>query len=122
MGSPIWAVVVTIPTRLLFAIDISGSMGISDLRQGFSVVNRFFNYGVPAIYVIQFDTEITTDAMTFRRAQREVQLTRRGGTNFSPVLAYLEEHWDYDSLIVYTDGYAPCPALPQNRRRFCGCL
>lgn len=103
-------------TRLLFAIDVSGSMGTEQLRQGFSVVNRFFNYGVPAIDVIQFDAEITTDVMTFRRAQREIQLTGRGGTNFDPVLAYLEEHRDYDGLIIYTDGYAPCPALPHNRR------
>ncbi|MGK7955665.1 MAG: VWA-like domain-containing protein [Crocosphaera sp.] len=103
-------------TRLLFAIDVSGSMGTEELRQGFSVVNRFFNYGVEAIDVIQFDAEITTDVMTFRRAQREVQLTGRGGTDFGPVLAYLEEHRDYDGLIIYTDGYAPCPAPPQNRR------
>ena len=103
-------------TKLLFAIDVSGSMGTKELQQGFSVVNRFFNYGVPAIDVIQFDTKITTDAMTFRRAQHEVKLTGRGGTNFNPVFAYLEEHRDYDGLIIYTDGYAPCPAPPQNRR------
>jgi predicted metal-dependent peptidase len=103
-------------TRLLFAIDVSGSMGTEEVRQGFSVVNRFFNYGVEAIDVIQFDAKITTEAMTFRRARREVQLTGRGGTNFGPVLAYLDEHRDYDGLIIYTDGYAPCPAPPQNRR------
>ncbi|NEO58880.1 MAG: hypothetical protein F6K54_41150, partial [Okeania sp. SIO3B5] len=50
-------------TRLLFAIDVSGSMGTEELRQGFSVVNRFFNYGVQAIDVIQFDAEITTDVV-----------------------------------------------------------
>ena len=103
-------------TRLLFAIDVSGSMGTEELRQGFSVVNRFFNYGVLAIDVIQFDAKITTDGMTFRRAQKEVQLTGRGGTNFDPVLAYLKEHRDYDGLIIYTDGYAPCPPPPENRR------
>ncbi|NER22709.1 MAG: hypothetical protein F6J96_18825 [Symploca sp. SIO1C2] len=103
-------------TRLLFAIDVSGSMGTEELRQGFSVVNRFFNYGVPTIDVIQFDAKITTDIMTFRRAQQKVQLTGRGGTNFAPVLAYLNEHRDYDGLIIYTDGYAPCPEPPQNRR------
>jgi predicted metal-dependent peptidase len=91
-------------------------MGTEEVRQGFSVVNRFFNYGVEAIDVIQFDAKITTEAMTFRRARREVQLTGRGGTNFGPVLAYLDEHRDYDGLIIYTDGYAPCPAPPQNRR------
>ncbi|NEQ66121.1 MAG: hypothetical protein F6K21_11570 [Symploca sp. SIO2D2] len=103
-------------TRLLFAIDVSGSMGTEQLRQGFSVVNRFFNYGVPTIDVIQFDAKITTDIMTFRRAQQKVQLTGRGGTNFDPILAYLNEHRDYDGLIIYTDGYAPCPEPPQNRR------
>ncbi|NEQ39983.1 MAG: hypothetical protein F6K40_28570 [Okeania sp. SIO3I5] len=54
--------------------------------------------------------------MTFRQAQREVQLTGRGRTNFSPVLAYLEENRDYDGMIVYTNGYVSCPVLPQNRR------
>ncbi|NER99541.1 MAG: hypothetical protein F6J86_37965 [Symploca sp. SIO1B1] len=103
-------------TRLLFAIDVSGSMGTEELRQGFSVVNRFFNYGVPTIDVIQFDAKITSDIMTFRRAQQKVQLTGRGGTNFDPILAYINEHRDYDGLIIYTDGYAPCPEPPQNRR------
>lgn len=103
-------------TRLLFAIDVSGSMGTEELRQGFSLINRFFNYGVPAIDVMQFDVAITTRVMTLRRAQHEVQLTGRGGTNFDPVLAYLDEHREYDGLIIYTDGYAPCPQPPQNRR------
>ena len=103
-------------TRLLFAIDVSGSMGTDQLRQGFSVINRFFNYGVPLIDVIQFDAEITTNVMTFRRAKHEVELTGRGGTNFGPVLAYFDEHRDYDGLIIYTDGHAPCPRSPENRR------
>lgn len=54
--------------------------------------------------------------VTFRQAQREVQLTERGGTNIDQVLAYLEEHWDYDGMIVYTDGYVSCPVPPQNQR------
>ena len=103
-------------TKLLFAMDVSGSMGTEELRRGFSVVNRFFNYGVPSIDVIQFDTQITAEVMTLRRAKHEVQLTGRGGTNFAPVLAYLNQHPDYDGLIIYTDGYAPCPQPPENRR------
>ena len=103
-------------TKLLFAIDVSGSMGTEELQLGFSVVNRFFNYGVPSIDILQFDAEITAEVMTLRRAQQSVQLTGRGGTNFSPVLAYLDEHRDYDGLIIYTDGYAPCPEPPKNRR------
>jgi predicted metal-dependent peptidase len=103
-------------TKLLFAIDVSGSMGTEELQRGFSVVNRFFNYGVPTVDVLQFDAEITAEVMTLRRAQPSVELTGRGGTNFSPVLAYVDEHRDYDGLIIYTDGYAPCPKPPRNRR------
>ena len=62
------------------------------------------------------DATITIESMTFRRARREVQLTGRGGTDFCPILAYLDEYRDYDGLIIYTDGYAPCPPPPQNRR------
>ena len=38
---------------------------------GFFGGDRFFNYGVPAIDVIQFDAKITIDAIAFRRAQRQ---------------------------------------------------
>ena len=69
-------------TSLLFAVDVSGSMGTEELRQGFSVINRFFNYGVPSIDVIQFDAAITTTVMGIRRAKQDVQLTGRGGTKF----------------------------------------
>ncbi|MDT9339602.1 VWA-like domain-containing protein [Trichodesmium erythraeum 21-75] len=101
-------------TRLPFAINVSCSMETEGLKKKFSLVNRFFNYGVPTIDVIQFDAEITTDLMTFRPALWEIQLTRRGGTNFGLIWAYLKEHRDYDGLIIYTDGYALCPAQPQN--------
>ncbi|MBS9772837.1 MAG: hypothetical protein J7F05_20980 [Trichodesmium erythraeum GBRTRLIN201] len=87
-------------TRLPFAINVSCSMETEGLKKEFSLVNRFFNYGVPTIDVIQFDAEITTDLMTFRPALWEIQLTRRGGTNFGLIWAYLKEHRDYDGLII----------------------
>ena len=63
---------------------------------------------------------ITTDVMTFRRAQGEVQLTGRGGTNFGPVLAYLEEYRDYDGPIVYTLWLCPLPrAAPESAYSYC---
>lgn len=103
-------------TRLLVAVDVSGSMNQEQIREGFSVINRFFNYGIPEIDVLQFDSEITIFPITLKRAKREITLKGRGGTNFAPVLAYIDENPQYDGLIIYTDGYAPCPALPRNRR------
>src|SRR5262249_15373593 len=103
-------------TKLLFAVDVSGSMGSADLERGFSVVNQFFRYGVPVIDVIQFDAVIQGEVKTLRRARCEVEAMGRGGTNFQPILDYIDAHPDYDGLVIFTDGIAPVPTPPKNRR------
>jgi predicted metal-dependent peptidase len=103
-------------TRLLFAVDVSGSMSSHDLARGFSVINRFFEYGVETIDVIQFDTEIKGVPLTLERARRKVKVIGRGGTSFAPVIAFLDEHRGYDGAIIFTDGQAPIPRRPRNRR------
>jgi VWA-like protein DUF2201/putative metallopeptidase-like protein len=103
-------------TRLLFAVDVSGSMSGQDLALGFSVINRFFKYGVEGIDVIQFDTEVKGDPVSLKRARRSVEVAGRGGTSFAPVLRFLDEHRAYDGAIIFTDGYAPVPPRPKNRR------
>ncbi len=103
-------------TQLLVAVDVSGSMRSEDVAQGFSVVNQFFTYGVASIDVIQFDTELQSLPMTLKRARRQIDVQGRGGTDFSPVIDFIDEHRGYDGLIVFTDGYAPVPRQPVNRR------
>lgn len=103
-------------TKLLFAVDVSGSMSSDDLGRGFSVVNQFFRYGVPRIEVIQFDAELKGKATTLTKARREVHALGRGGTNFQPIIDHVDQQRDYDGLIIYTDGIAPAPTPPKNRR------
>jgi len=103
-------------TRLLVAVDVSGSMGTADLQRGFSLINRFFKYGIPQIDVIQFDTQITGTPMRLKQARHAITLLGRGGTDFSPVVHYADEHPEYDGVIIFTDGYAPVPDAPRNRR------
>jgi predicted metal-dependent peptidase len=103
-------------TRLLFAVDVSGSMQTDDLRRGFSAVNQFFKYGVPSIDVVQFDTELKGPPVSWKRARREILAVGRGGTSFAPVIEFLDEHRQYDGAILFTDGYAPQPRPPKNRR------
>ncbi|MEZ4868025.1 MAG: VWA-like domain-containing protein [Caldilineaceae bacterium] len=103
-------------TRLLFAVDVSGSIPSADLERGFSTLNRFFRYGIETLDVIQFDTEVKGELVTLKRARQSVQVVGRGGTSFAPLMAYIDEHRDYDGLIIFTDGYAPIPPRPQNRR------
>lgn len=103
-------------TKLLFAVDVSGSMGRDDLRQGFSVISRFFRYGVESVDVIWFDEAIQGGPLTLRRARKSFEVTGRGGTNFKPVLDFIDANPGYDGLVVFTDGYAPVPAKPKNTR------
>lgn len=103
-------------SRLLFAIDVSGSMSSAELATGLSIVNQMFSSVVSEIDVIQFDTEIRGDKLTLRKARREHRVIGRGGTAFQPIIDYIDEHRDYDGLIVYTDGYAPIPTRPKRAR------
>ena len=103
-------------TRLLVAVDISGSMRDADIALGFSVINRFFNYGIDRIDVIAFDTAVRGEALTLKRARREFQVQGRGGTDFNAVIEYLDAHPGYDGAIVFTDGIAPPPRPPRDRR------
>ncbi len=103
-------------TKLLVAVDVSGSMSSKDLQRGFSTINRFFKYGIEQIDVIQFDTEIKEEPLILKKARQQVKVLGRGGTDFAPVVAYIDQHRDYDGLIIFTDGYAPVPPRPKNRQ------
>jgi predicted metal-dependent peptidase len=103
-------------TRLLVAVDVSGSMTDDDIRLGFSLVNRFFKYGIDRIDAIAFDTQVHGEALTLKRARREITVTGRGGTDFNAVIDYIDAHPGYDGVILFTDGVAPAPRPPQARR------
>ena len=102
-------------TNLLFAVDVSGSIPSDDLQRGFSVINQFFKYGIQSIDVVQFDTEIKGPPMSLKRARREIKVLGRGGTSFNPILDYIDDHRQYDGLIIFTDGQAYVPPKPKNR-------
>ena len=109
-------------TELLFAVDVSGSMSREDLQLGFSVINRFFQYGVRSVDVVWFDTEIIAPPVTFRRARQDIEVVGRGGTNFQCLMDFVDGQSThplpavYDGLVVFTDGQAPVPQTPSNRR------
>ena len=102
-------------THLLVAVDVSGSIGSEDLQNFFSIINRFFSYGVEFINVLAFDTEIK-QKFELKKARRSIQILGRGGTNFQDVINYYESHAEYQGLIMFTDGYAPVPEIKKNKQ------
>lgn len=104
-------------TRLLVAVDVSGSVLDEDIRKFLAVINRFFKQGIESIEVIEFDSKITTEKpLLLKQAANGIRVIGRGGTNFQPAIDFYYEHEEYDGLVFLTDGYAATPKLPDDKR------
>ena len=102
-------------TRLLVAIDTSGSVGSDGLGRYFRIITTFFKYGIQEIDVLMFDADEQGEPVTLKEAQKNKQtfeVKGRGGTSFQAPVNYVAEHPGYDGLIIMTDGYAPVPSVP----------
>lgn len=99
-------------TRLLVAVDVSGSVSSKQISKALSIVNRFFKYGIESIDVIQFDYGLTGEKVTMKKAVSEIRVTGRGGTDFQAAVDVFVSG-RYDGLIFITDGYALEPELPE---------
>ena len=106
-------------TKLLIAIDTSGSVGSEDLGRYLRVITSFFKYGIQEISILMFDYVVQGEPIVFKskdKNRHELKVTGRGGTNFQAPIDYASEHQEYDGLIVITDGCAPAPKLPPHFR------
>ncbi len=103
-------------TKLLVAVDVSGSVTSQSLAQFFSVINRFFKYGINSIDVIQFDSEVKEKVLKLKKAQESVKIIGRGGTDFQPPIDYYCKNPNYDGLIVFTDGCASVPKISLRKK------
>ena len=97
-------------TKLLVAVDVSGSISTESLRYFYGVINSAFKYGFESIDVIQFDCGIKL-VQNLSKVVREVPVLGRGGTSFQEPIDYAHEN-GYDGLLMLTDGYAPEPQIP----------
>ena len=98
-------------TKILIAVDTSGSISNDDLQLAFGFIKNFFKYGIARIDVIQFDTQIYPKSLVeLSKAPKEFNITGRGGTDFNEVFEYSQEkNPTYDGVIIFTDGYASVP-------------
>lgn len=101
-------------TRLLVAVDVSGSIGSESLSHFYGVINSAFRYGFEAVDVIQFDCGVRV-VQSLKKVIRETIAVGRGGTSFQEPIDYAEAN-GYDGLVILTDGYAPQPNLPDYMR------
>ena len=100
-------------SKLIFAIDASGSMSDEDLKEGFAVVNTLCKHS--QITYILFDTEIKIVETKFKKAKKSFKVTGRGGTDFQDVIHFANKHKS-DGMIIYTDGCASPPTKPDHTK------
>lgn len=98
-------------TKLLVAVDTSGSISDEDLSIVFDFINKFFKYGIDTIDTIQFDCEISEESLQkLSKRIDHYDVHGRGGTDFNCVFRYVQsEGHFYDGVIIVTDGFAEVP-------------
>ena len=98
-------------TKLLVAVDVSGSISSECLRYFYGVINSAFRYGFESIDVIQFDCGVRA-VHSLKKVIKDVAIVGRGGTSFQEPIDYAHEN-GYDGLVMLTDGFAPEPNIPE---------
>lgn len=92
----------------LVAIDTSGSVSNQDLLEFFNEIHHIYKTGTD-VDIIECDA-IVQRVYKYEGKMDEVNVKGRGGTNFEPVMKYLNEHKDkYQNLIYLTDGECSSP-------------
>ena len=97
-------------TKLLVAVDVSGSISTESLQYFYGVINSAFRYGFESIDVVQFDCGVRA-VHSLKKVIRDVAIVGRGGTSFQEPIDYAYEN-GYDGLVMLTDGFAPEPIIP----------
>ena len=98
-------------TKLLVAVDVSGSISTESLKYFYGVINSAFRYGFDSIDVVQFDCGISS-VMNLKKVVKEMGVFGRGGTSFQEPIDFAHKN-GYDGLMMLTDGYAPEPTIPE---------
>lgn len=98
-------------TKLLVAVDVSGSISSESLQYFYGVINSAFKYGFESIDVVQFDCGVRV-VQNLKKVVKNVGIVGRGGTSFQEPIDFAHEN-GYDGLIMLTDGYAPAPDIPE---------
>jgi predicted metal-dependent peptidase len=99
-------------TKLLVAVDVSGSISTKCLKYFYGVINSAFRYGFRCIDVIQFDCGVF-NVKSLKKVVKSVGVSGRGGTSFQEPINFANEN-KYDGLVILTDGYAPKPTIPDH--------
>ena len=90
--------------HVLVGIDTSGSVSDKDILEFFNEINHMYKTGI-SITIAEGDASVHNVYEYDGKVPKTV--TGRGGTDMNPFVKYFNEHRQYNSLIILTDGYIP---------------
>ena len=88
--------------QLIIVIDTSASLKIAEIRQFFRQIDLLWQAGT-SLTIIECDDQVRRHYAY--RGQMPEQIKGRGQTRFAPALQYATEHFSFDGLIYFSDGY-----------------
>ena len=88
--------------KILIGIDTSGSVSNEDLIEFFNEINHMYKTGV-SITIAEGDASI--HSVYEYKGDVPDKVTGRGGTDMNPFITYFNEHREFNSLIILTDGH-----------------
>lgn len=102
-------------SKVLVAIDTSGSVSQDELNIFLTEIDHIAKNNVE-IELMQFDC-IIQDKRMYNKSDA-IKIHGRGGTDFQKVVDYYEENnKEYNSLIIFTDGFAGKPTSKFNSQK-----
>lgn len=92
----------------LIGIDTSGSVSVNELGEFFNEIYHIYKSGTD-IVIIECDSQIQR-IYDYKGKLEKISVMGRGGTDFEPVVAYLQENRKkFNNLIYFTDGECSPP-------------
>ena len=88
--------------KVLVGVDTSGSVGENDIKEFFNELHHMHKTGV-SINVAEGDAKV--HKVYEYKGMTPEYITGRGGTNMDIFIDYMNEHHEYNSLIILTDGF-----------------
>ena len=102
-------------TKLLVAIDTSGSVSDAELAKFMSEIYYLYRTKNVEIDICQCDTEVKDygngKSVYTYKGKLDFEIVGRGGTDFNPPIELFNKSKEYAGLIYFTDGYCEPPSV-----------
>ncbi len=95
--------------KILVGVDTSGSVSDSDLMEFFSEIYHMWKTGI-SITIAEGDADIHNVYEYEGKVPEKV--SGRGGTDMNPFISYFNDHREFNSLIILTDGFIGSRTVP----------